>query len=60
LADNSIVELVQRNFFMLSRLKYLDLSGNPLQDLQPDVFRDVPVSCLLYTIYLYICVSALL
>lgn len=44
LADNSIVELVQRNFFMLTRLKYLDLSGNPLQDLQPDVFRDVPVS----------------
>ncbi|ALC40167.1 rdo [Drosophila busckii] len=42
LADNSIVELVQRNFFMLSTLKYLDLSGNPLQDLQPDVFRDVP------------------
>lgn len=40
------MELVQRNFFMLSRLKYLDLSGNPLQDLQPDVFRDVPVSCL--------------
>lgn len=29
---------------MLTRLKYLDLSGNPLQDLQPDVFRDVPVS----------------
>lgn len=38
------MELVQRNFFMLTRLKYLDLSGNPLQDLQPDVFRDVPVS----------------
>lgn len=44
LADNSIGELVQRIFFMLSKLKYLDLSGNPLQELPPDVFRDVPVS----------------
>lgn len=29
---------------MLSKLKFLDLSGNPLQNLPPDVFRDVPVN----------------
>jgi Leucine-rich repeat (LRR) protein len=29
---------------MLTKLKILDLSHNPLEDLQPDVFKDVIVS----------------
>lgn len=43
LAYNSIEELVQRLFYMLGKLKYLDLSGNPLQDLPPEVFKDIQV-----------------
>lgn len=44
LADNLINELVPRVFFMLGRLKYLDISKNPLNDLPPDVFKDILVS----------------
>lgn len=29
---------------MLTKLKSLDLSQNPLEDLQPDVFKDITVS----------------
>jgi Leucine-rich repeat (LRR) protein len=43
LADNLMEELVPRLFQQLTRLKYLDLSGNPLDDLTPDVFRDIMV-----------------
>lgn len=44
LAENLIVELVPRVFYMLGKLKYLTLSGNPLNDLPPDVFKDILVS----------------
>lgn len=44
LAENLIVELVPRVFYMLGKLKYLSLSGNPLNDLPPDVFKDILVS----------------
>lgn len=43
LAVNSIVELVPKVFYLLGKLKHLDLSGNPLIDLPPDVFRDIMV-----------------
>lgn len=43
LAENLIVELVPRVFYMLGKLKYLSLSGNPLIDLPPDVFKDILV-----------------
>lgn len=43
LADNLLEEMVSRLFQQLTKLKYLDLSGNPLEDLTPDVFRDVMV-----------------
>ena len=43
LADNSLEEMVPRLFQQLTKLKYLDLSGNPLEDLTPDVFRDIMV-----------------
>lgn len=32
---------------MLTKLKSLDLSHNPLEDLQPDAFKDVTVSVLM-------------
>lgn len=44
LADNSLAELEAKVFQMLTKLKILDLSRNPLEDLQPDVFKDVIVS----------------
>lgn len=40
---NSIVELVPKVFYLLGKLKHLDLSGNPLTDLPPDVFKDIMV-----------------
>lgn len=43
LAENLIVELVPRVFYMLGKLKFLCLSGNPLIDLPPDVFKDILV-----------------
>lgn len=48
LANNYIQELVQRMFFKLSKLTYLDLSYNPLDLLPPDVFRDVQVKYFFY------------
>lgn len=47
LADNAILVLVQRVFYHLNKLKYLDLSENPLAELPPDVFQDITV-CTLY------------
>lgn len=44
MGHNLISVLPQRVFYMLNRLKYLDLSGNPLDGLPIDVFKDVPVS----------------
>lgn len=44
MGDNSIEELPQRVFLMLGKLEYLDLSNNPLQNLIPDVFKDIMVS----------------
>ena len=44
LADNSIADLETKVFQMLTKLKNLDLSRNPLEDLPPDVFKDVIVS----------------
>lgn len=43
LAENSIEELVPRLFQLLAKLKHLDLSGNPISVLTPDVFRDIMV-----------------
>lgn len=43
LADNLIEKLAHRVFYKVSKLKYLDLSENPLTDLTPDVFRDITV-----------------
>ena len=43
LAHNKIGTLVPRVFYQLNRLKYLDLSGNPLSKLPPDVFNDISV-----------------
>lgn len=43
LADNAIHELVPRVFYMLNKLKYLDLSGNLLEELPADVFKDITV-----------------
>ena len=43
LADNAVKELMPRLFQNLMRLKYLELSGNPIDDLKSDVFRDVMV-----------------
>lgn len=61
LADNLIVELVPRVFYMLGKLNSIDLSGNPLIDLPPDVFKDILVSkkiahFLLETFYKFNCV----
>lgn len=46
LADNFIEALLPRMFQQLTRLKHLDLSGNPIDDLVPDIFRDITVSSL--------------
>lgn len=43
LANNLIEKLAHRVFYKVSKLKYLDLSGNPLTDLPPDVFTDITV-----------------
>lgn len=43
LANNLIEKLAHRVFYKVSKLKYLDLSGNPLADLPPDVFTDITV-----------------
>lgn len=43
LSNNLIEKLAARDFLGLAKLKYLDLSDNPLADLPPDVFRDIPV-----------------
>lgn len=42
-----MTDLVVRIFFGLKKLKYLDLSGNPLVKLPAVVFQDVPV-CIIY------------
>ena len=44
LADNSLVDVATKVFQMLTKLKALDLSRNPLEDLPPDVFKDIIVS----------------
>lgn len=44
LRENSIDVLYDRPFFMLTNLQYLDISENMLQDLPPEVFKDVQVS----------------
>lgn len=44
MADNLLKELKPRTFQLLSKLKLLDLSANPMDDLPPDVFRDIQVS----------------
>ena len=44
LADNSLSDLETKVFQMLTKLKILDLSRNPLEDLQPDIFKDIIVS----------------
>lgn len=41
LARNRLSEFVPRLFYGLHRLEELELSDNPLQDLEPEVFRDV-------------------
>lgn len=46
LADNSLVDVTTKIFQMLTKLKTLDLSRNPLEDLPPDVFKDIIVSWL--------------
>lgn len=43
LANNLIEKLAHRVFYMVSKLKYLDLSENPLTELPPDVFKDITV-----------------
>lgn len=44
LANNLIEKLAHRVFYKVSKLKYLDLSENPLTDLPPDhVFTDITV-----------------
>lgn len=43
LANNLIEKLAHRVFYKVSKLKYLDLSENPLTDLEPDVFTDITV-----------------
>lgn len=44
LTDNSLEVLLPRMFQQLAKLKHLDLSGNPIDDLVPDIFRDITVS----------------
>lgn len=44
LADNALEVLLPRMFQQLTRLKHLDLSGNPIDDLVPEIFRDIMVS----------------
>lgn len=46
LANNLIDKLVNRVFYMLLKLKYLDLSGNPLSNLPPEAFKDISVRVL--------------
>ncbi|XP_067132388.1 carboxypeptidase N subunit 2-like [Centruroides vittatus] len=41
LARNKLHSLVPRFFYLLSNLKYLDLSGNPLTDLDVDIMKDI-------------------
>lgn len=48
LADNSLVDVTTKIFQMLTKLKTLDLSRNPLEDLPPDVFKDIIVSWLIF------------
>lgn len=43
LADNSIADLSPKIFQMLTKLKSLDLSLNPIEDLHPDAFKDIVV-----------------
>jgi Leucine-rich repeat (LRR) protein len=42
LAGNGIKGLIPRLLFGLKKLEYLDLSGNPLGQLDPDILVDVP------------------
>lgn len=43
LAYNFISSLTIKSFNMLAKLKSLDISGNPLDELQPEVFKDITV-----------------
>lgn len=43
LANNLIEKLAHRVFYKVSKLKYLDLSENPLTDLPYNVFTDITV-----------------
>lgn len=44
LARNQISSLPAKLFHMLTKLRILDVSENPLEDLEPDVFKDITVS----------------
>lgn len=42
IANNHLRGLTPRMFFLLSSLKTLDLSGNPIRELDPEVLKDLP------------------
>ena len=41
LARNKLTKLVPRLFYRLERLEFLDLSGNPLLEIEPEDFKDL-------------------
>lgn len=43
-ARNQIDSLHAKSFHMLTKLRVLELSENPLEDLPPDAFKDITVS----------------
>lgn len=43
LSNNKIQKLVVRLFYSLRKLKHLDLSGNPVGELKPEIFQDLAV-----------------
>lgn len=43
LSNNKIQKLVVRLFYGLRKLKHLDLSGNPVGELKPEIFQDLEV-----------------
>lgn len=40
--NKKLRDLAPRMFYLLSRLKTLDLSGNAIRELDPEVLKDVP------------------